>query len=121
MVPKYSPRARLSSARSRKAGRRQARPVRAWPPPSRTGGGAGGPAAVGQAGHVRADQGLGEGEPGGGKAGGAVGAGAGVQQPDQAEAGHGDADAADRGGEEEGGSTGRAQQGTVAGSGAGHE
>ena len=76
---------------------------------------------VDQAGQMRADQGLGEGESGGGKAGGAVGAGAGVQQPDQAEAGHGDTDAADRGGEEEGGGTGGAQQGTVAGSGARHE
>jgi hypothetical protein len=70
---------------------------------------------------MRADQSLGEGETGDGKAGGAVGAGAGVQQPDQAEAGHGDTDAAGSGGEEEGGGTGGAQQGTVARSGAGHE
>jgi hypothetical protein len=54
---------------------------------------------VDQAGQLRADQSLGEGESGGGKAGGTVGAGAGVQQPDQAEAGHGDTDAADSGGE----------------------
>jgi len=77
---------------------------------------------VDQAGKLRADQSLGEGETGGGKAGGGVGAGAGVQQPDQAETGHGDTDAASSGGEEEGGGgTGSAQQGTVAGSGAGHE
>ena len=82
---------------------------------------AGLPEPVDQAGQLRADQGLGEGESGSGEAGGAVGAGAGVQQPDQAEAGHGDASAADSGGEEEGGGAGGAQQGTVAGSGVGHE
>ena len=76
---------------------------------------------VDQAGQLRADQSLGEGESGGGQAGGAVGAGAGMQQPDQAETGHGDTDAASTSGEEEGGGTGGAQQGTVAGSGAGHE
>jgi hypothetical protein len=76
---------------------------------------------VDQAGQIRADQSLGEGESGDGQAGGAVGASAGVQQPDQAQAGHGDTDAAGSGGEEEGGGAGGAQQGTVAGSGAGHE
>ena len=76
---------------------------------------------VDQAGQLRADQRLGEGETGGGEAGRAVGAGPGVQQPDQAEAGHGDANAADRGAEEEGGGAGGAQQGTVTGSGVGHK
>jgi hypothetical protein len=71
---------------------------------------------VDQAGQLRTDQGLGEGEPGG-----AVGAGAGVYQPDQAKAGHGDADAAHGGGEEEIGGTGDAQQRTVAGRSGRHE
>ena len=53
---------------------------------------------VDQTGQLRADQSLGEGESGGGEAGGTVGAGAGVQQPDQAEAGHGDTNAAGSGG-----------------------
>jgi hypothetical protein len=76
---------------------------------------------VDQTGQMRADQGLGEGESGSGEAGGAVGASAGVQQPDQAKAGHGDADAADSGGEEEGGGAGGAQQATVADSGVRHD
>jgi len=76
---------------------------------------------VDQAGQLRAGQRLGQGESGGGQAGRAVGAGAGVQQPDQAQAGHGDTGPAGRGGEEEGSGTGGAQQGTIAGSGAGHD
>ena len=69
--------------------------------------------AVDQPGQLRAGHCLGDGEPAGHQPGRGIGAGPGVHQPDDAQAGHRDADAADGGGQEEGGGAGRAQQGAV--------
>ena len=69
--------------------------------------------AVDQPGQLRSGHCLGDGEPAGHQPGRGIGAGLGVHQPDDAQAGHRDADAAGGSGQEEGGGAGGAQQGAV--------